>query len=243
MSSGERTGRASTRVAREIVSDIRNQALRPGARLEPEQQLVERLGASRATVREALRYLELQGALRVQAGPKGGPVVHEPSAGHLASALSLQLQFAQATFRAVLDARQSIYPLLVAQAAENATHDDIAALRGSLMRLRAATSDSAATAREARGFYETVAVASKNVVLGLLVNALHRLSENSGIEYDLEQREASARQSEKILRAIEARDAETASVISKRMLAAGRRYWERTAPDRLDAQVAWIETK
>ena len=241
MRSDDRSHRASTRVAREIVSEIRDQALRPGAKLAPEHLLVERHRVSRATVREALRYLELQGALRVKSGPKGGPVVHEPSVGHLAGGLSLQLQFAQATFRSVLDARRSIYPVLVAEAAHNATADDMVALRASLARLRAAASDSAATAREACGFYELVAAASKNVVLGFLVNALHQLSENSGIEYDLEQREASARQTEKILRAIEAGDAETASAISKRMLAAALRYWEKTAPERLNARVAWID--
>jgi len=38
-----------------------------------------------------------------------------------------------------------------------------------------------------------------------------------------------------------AADAETASAISKRMLAAALRYWEKTAPERLNARVAWID--
>ena len=96
------------RVARNIVSDIRNRSLRPGSKLEPEHVMVEQQGAARATVREALRFLEFQGALGIKAGPGGGPVVNVPGLDHLTSALSLQLQFADATFRSVLDARRAI---------------------------------------------------------------------------------------------------------------------------------------
>ena len=137
-----------------------------------------------ASTREALRYLELQGALRIKAGPGGGPVVDIPSADQLASGLSLQLQFADASFRSVLEARRSIHPVLVAEAAENATEEDIIALQASVNRLKEATTDSASTTLAARKFYQLVAAASKNLVLGFLVNALHRLSENAGIEYD-----------------------------------------------------------
>ena len=240
MEASRRNERASTRVARNIVDDIRVRDLPPGSRLEPEHVMVEKQGASRATVREALRFLELQGALTIKAGPGGGPVVNVPSVDHLASALSLQLQFANATFQSVLEARRSIYPVLVAEAAEHATPEDIDALRASLQRLKAATGDSEATTREARHFYEHVAAASRNLVLGFLVNALHRLSEHSGIEYDAEQRQANARQTEKILRAIESGDAEQAQAISKKMHAAARRYWEKKAPDLLTTPVSWV---
>jgi GntR family transcriptional regulator, transcriptional repressor for pyruvate dehydrogenase complex len=232
--------RAATRVARNIVSDIQERALRPGAKLDPEHLMIQKFGVARATVREALRFLELQGALRIKAGPGGGPVVSVPDTDHLASAISLQLQFANATFEAVLDARRSIYPVLVAEAAENASHQDIAALRRCVERLSAATEDSDETAREARHFYELVAVASNNLVLGFLVNALHRMSQHSGIVYDVEQRQASARNADKILQAIEAGDAEKARAVSKTMHAAAKRYWEKNAPDLLNTPVSWM---
>lgn len=232
--------RAATKVARNIVSDIQERGLRPGAKLDPEHVMIQKLGVARATVREALRFLELQGALRIKAGPGGGPVVSVPDIDHLASAISLQLQFANATFQAVLDARRSLYPVLVAEAAENASHQDIAALRRCVQRLNEATGDSDATSREARHFYELVAVASKNLVLGFLVNALHRMSQRSGIVYDLEHRQANARNTERILQAIEAGDAEKAHAISKKMHVAARRYWEKNAPDLLAKPVSWM---
>ena len=232
--------RASTRVARNIANDIQERQLPAGTKLDSEHVMIEKQGASRATVREALRLLELQGALKMKAGPGGGPVVSVPGVDHLAGALSLQLQFANATFRAVLEARRSIYPILVAEAAENATDEDIQALKASLQRLYDASEDSDAAAREARHFYELVAVASKNLVLGFLVNALHHLSEHSGINYDMQHRQASARQADRILRAIEQRDAEQAQALSKKMHAAAWRYWETNAPELLNAPVSWV---
>ena len=235
-----RSERASTRVARNIVSDIQQRQLPPGAKLDSEHVMVEKQAASRATVREALRYLELQGALTMKAGPGGGPVVNEPGVDHLAGALSLQLQFANATFRTVLQARRSIYPVLVAEAAENATAQEIEALRASVSALSAAVNEPDLATRAARHFFELVAAASKNLVLGFLVNSLHYLSEYSGIEYDLQHRQASARQAERILQAIERRDADGAKVLSEKMHAAAWRYLEKNAPELLNAPVSWI---
>ncbi len=239
MTASNATERAATRVARRIVSDIQRRDLRPGTRLDPEHVMVEKQGVARGTVREALRFLELHGTVKVRPGPRGGPVVTVPQLDHLVSALSLQLQFADATFRSVLEARRSIYPVLVAEAAENATDDDIAALRASLDRLDDALHSSEATTREARQFYELVAVASKNLVLGLLVNALHQMSD-AGIDYHREQREANLKQSGRILQAIERGDPDKARSVSEKMHAAARRYWETSAPELLDAPVTWM---
>lgn len=236
----EKPERAAVRVARNIVNEIKQRALKPGTPLEPEHVMVEKQGVARATVREALRFLELQGALRIKAGPGGGPIVAVPDAGDLTSALSLQLQFADATFRSVIDARRSVYPILAGQAAQNATNQDIETLHGSIDRLRASVEDSDALAAEARRFHELVAAASNNLVLGFLLNALHRMSENAAIQYDLEQRRASVRQMTKILAAIEKGDAEAAQAVTERMLKAALRYWEKTAPELLNEPVSWM---
>jgi DNA-binding FadR family transcriptional regulator len=236
---GSRPERAAVRVARNIVNDIKVRSLGPGTPLEPEHIMVEKQGVARATVREALRFLELQGALRIKAGPRGGPVVSVPGVADLTSALSLQLQFADASFRSVIDARMAIYPVLAGQAAKHATHQDIRALHQCIDRLREAVKESDALAAEARQFQELVAVASKNLVLGFLLNALHRMSENAGIEYDFDQRQASVRQMAKILQAIEKSDSEAAQAVTERMLKAALRYWEKAAPDLLNEPVSW----
>jgi len=232
--------RVAIKVARDIVGDIQARSLRPGTKLDPEHVMIQKFGVSRATVREALRFLELQGTLRIKAGPGGGPVVSVPDTDNLTSAISLQLQFANASFKAILDARRSVYSSLVAEAADNANHQDLVALRNCVDLLEEVVDDPDLHTREARRFYELIAVASKNLVLGFLVNALHRMSQHSGIVFDLEHRRAHAKNSRLILEAIEAGESEEARLMSQRMHSAAKRYWEKHAPELLEMPVSWI---
>ncbi len=234
--------RAAVRVARKLVSEIRRRGLQPGAQLASEHRMVEEFGVSRATVREALRFLELQGALRIKAGPGGGPVVSVPGGDHLASVLSLHLQFADASFSSVVDARRAIYPVLASQAAENAGPQDIATLQESIARIQACVHDSGLFREEVRRFMSLVATASGHRVLALLVDALHRMSEGAGAEWDEKQRRSALRSYEKAFRAIESGEPEEARSIMEKSLAAAARYWERTAPDELKQPVAWIDS-
>jgi DNA-binding FadR family transcriptional regulator len=239
MSSKATQERAAIRIARQLVSQIRRRRLRPGTKLDAEHRMVEELGVARATVREALRFLELQGALRIKAGPGGGPVVSVPGADHLASVLSLHLQFADASFRSVVDARCSIYPVLAAEAAENASPEDVVTLQESIARQHAGVGDPELFTEEARRFMHLLAAASGNRVLALLVDALHRMSEGFGV-WDERQRRSALRSYERVVGAIERGEADEARSIMAKSLAAGVRYWERTAPDELKQPVAWI---
>ena len=234
--------RAAVRIARKLVNEIRRRRLRPGTQLVSEHRMVEELGVARATVREALRFLELQGALRIKAGPGGGPVVSVPGANHLASVLSLHLQFADASFRSVVDARRSIYPVLAAQAAENASREDIVTLHESIARMHAGVRDPDLYREEARRFMNLIATASGNRVLAILVEALHRMSGESGAAWDEKQRRSALRSYERAIRAIENGESEEARTIMEKTLAAGVRSWERTAPDELKQPVAWIDS-
>jgi GntR family transcriptional repressor for pyruvate dehydrogenase complex len=234
--------RAAVRVARKLVNEIRRLRLRPGTQLDSEHRMVEELGVARATVREALRFLELQGALRIKAGPGGGPVVSVPGADHLASVLSLHLQFANASFSSVVDARRAIYPVLAAQAAEKASRQDIATLQESIARMHTCVQDWELFREEARRFMSLVATASGNRVLALLVDALHRMSEGAGAEWDEKQRRSALLSYEMVIRAIESGEPEQARSIMAKSLAAAARYWERTAPDELKEPVAWIDS-
>jgi GntR family transcriptional repressor for pyruvate dehydrogenase complex len=234
--------RAAVRVARKLVSGIRRRRLRPGAKLVAEHRMVEEFGVARATVREALRFLELQGALRIKAGPGGGPVVSVPGADHLASVLSLHLQFADASFRSVVDARVAIYPVLAAQAAENASHQDIATLQESISRMHDGVRDPDLFREEARRFMALMATASGNRVLAVLVDALHTMSGETGAGWDEKQRRSALRSYERAGRAIEDGEPDEARSIMEKSLAAAARHWERVAPDELKQPVGWIDS-
>ncbi len=232
--------RVAVQIARKIAGEISRGEMRPGTKLPSEHQMVEELGVARATVREALRFLELQGALRIKAGPGGGPVVSVPGTEHLASALSLQLQFAGAPYDAVLRARSAIYPVLAAEAAENADHQDIELLRQSLADMAAHADDPDFVLHEHRRFQALVASASGNMVLGLFVNALHRISELKAIKLDSKWAHGAVRDFEKVVAAIERRDPEAARQATFAHLEAARRYIERAVPERMKEPVEWV---
>ena len=233
--------RAATRIARKLVSEIRRRRLRPGTKLDAEHRMVEDLGVARATVREALRFLELQGALRIKAGPGGGPVVSVPGAEHLASVLSLHLQFAGASFQSVVDARRSIYPVLAAEAAERARREDVLPLQESIARMHAGLQDGELFNVEARRFMSLLATASGNRVLALLVDALHRMSEGTG-SWPERQRRSALQSYDQVVEAIERGEPDEARSIMAKSLAAAARYRERTAPDELKQPVAWMDS-
>ena len=79
-------------LAQRIVRDIHRLRLEPGDKLPAEKLMMEQYDAGRGTLRESLRYLELQGVLSFKPGPGGGPVVEKPGAESLAATLALLLQ-------------------------------------------------------------------------------------------------------------------------------------------------------
>src|SRR4051794_18860504 len=59
-------------LAQRLINEIIEGDLRPGAMLPPEKEMLGRFGVGRASLREALRHLELQGVLSIRPGPGGG---------------------------------------------------------------------------------------------------------------------------------------------------------------------------
>ncbi|MXU65197.1 FadR/GntR family transcriptional regulator [Oceanomicrobium pacificus] len=70
-------------VAQQIADRILDGALRPGDRLPPERELVETLGVSRATLREALIALEIAGFVANRFGAGMSVADHPPAANTL----------------------------------------------------------------------------------------------------------------------------------------------------------------
>src|SRR3972149_1020791 len=66
------TMRSSPRIFREVEALVMRTGLRPGTRLPPERELAGTLGASRASVRQALAVFEHWGLLAPRRGGGGG---------------------------------------------------------------------------------------------------------------------------------------------------------------------------
>jgi GntR family transcriptional repressor for pyruvate dehydrogenase complex len=120
-----------TRVSQEAVAQILNliqsKHLDPGDRLPGERQLVESLGVSRTSVREALRSLEGMGLIEVRAGV--GAFVKHPVSEFVQTALPHPLLVDRETLKKLFDLREIIEAGAVAAAAVKATPDDLKHIR------------------------------------------------------------------------------------------------------------------
>jgi GntR family transcriptional regulator, transcriptional repressor for pyruvate dehydrogenase complex len=93
-----------------------------------EDDLVERFGVSRPTLRQAIRMLQTDGLLRVRRGNSGGFFASTPSVQTVARAASLLLRQEGATTEHVDEVSRLTAPAVAARAATNADADDRAAL-------------------------------------------------------------------------------------------------------------------
>lgn len=238
-----RRAKAATVLAKTIVSEIRRRGLLPGDKLLSEQKMVERYGVARGSLREALRYLELQGVLRIKSGPGGGPVIDMPNGRHFASTLALMLQFVGTRFRAIVETRWVAEPGIAALAAERATDEDLAALRACLAAMRAHLADAARFQDENRRFHDLIAFASGNPVFRYLLPALHWISDGARVQYRPDERRHIVRANRQILAAIEGRDAMAAYESMRRFFAASLAYLDRSHPDLMARPVAWSDSE
>jgi GntR family transcriptional repressor for pyruvate dehydrogenase complex len=108
---------------------IQDGTLRPGERLPPERELAAQLQVSRASVREALRSLELQGLLSSRQG--SGTFIAAISQEELLRAFARLTEEGQ-TLRDIFELRFLLEPPIAAMAARRATPQDIARLEATL---------------------------------------------------------------------------------------------------------------
>jgi GntR family transcriptional regulator, transcriptional repressor for pyruvate dehydrogenase complex len=100
--------------------------LAPGAALPTEQELSERFGVHRSTVREALRQVEQEGLLQRREGRR--LFVCLPGVHELAPRATRLLLLHQATFQELWDVALTLEPLSARLAAHQRTDDDLALL-------------------------------------------------------------------------------------------------------------------
>jgi GntR family transcriptional repressor for pyruvate dehydrogenase complex len=228
-------------LAQRIVSEIADQGLSPGTPLLSEKDMLEEYQVARGTLREALRFLEIQGVISIKTGPGGGPVVSEPKSRHLASIIAMMLQLDGATYRAVLEARTTLEPSLARKAAERATDDDLVAIHDSVVRMHERIDDPEFFLEENEVFHDLVAASAGNQVFSLVMSSLNWICDGTalGVAYPLETREAVAKEHGRIYQAIKSRDGERAAAAMAVHIGDHMAYMERVYPQLIDAPLRW----
>jgi GntR family transcriptional repressor for pyruvate dehydrogenase complex len=230
-------------IAQRIVRDIDQNNLGPGDRLPPERVMTQTYEAGRGTLRESLRFLELEGVLSFKPGPGGGPVIETPDASNLATTLTLLMQFGQARYRVVSEARQAFEPLMAQLAAERIDAKELAELEQNLFDMETDIADIDAYLFNNRRFHEIIAWASGNSLFGYLVDVMVGAMDISGaaqgIEYPVRRRNAVLAAHRRIYDTIRDGDSAQAGEAMRRHVAEYVTYAERKFPAALDNLIKW----
>ncbi len=228
-------------LAQQIVADINQRGNRVGDRLPPERLMLEEYNVGRGTLRESLRFLELQGVIRLRPGPGGGPVVQQPDSTALATSLTLLLQFENAPFRTIAESRVGLEPIMARLAAERMGDEQLADLKASVDTMKLHLGDQRVFLEENKRFHDVIAHGSGNAMFGYLIDALLDILDGSaiGIDYPEVRREAVQEAHAQIYEAIAARDPLAATEAMSDHIDQYMRYAERKFPDVLDEPITW----
>ena len=143
--------------------------LRAGDQLPPERQLAEQFQVSRASVREALRTLELLGIVETRAG--GGTFVRQTSPDDLARPLTNLIARGH-SLADTIEFRGLIEPAIAALAAERITATQLAELSEIFAEQERKIAAGEPYAEEDTRFHELIGEASRNELLTTMLGVV-----------------------------------------------------------------------
>lgn len=241
---GMRPQKTAVLVAQKIVADIQARGNIIGDRLPSERLMLENYQIGRGTLRESLRFLELQGVIMLKPGPGGGPVVQDPDGSSIATALTLLLQFENAPFRTISEARAGLEPMMAQLAANRMNDKQLSELGHNVERMGNNLGDESIFLDTNRQFHRVIAHGSGNKMFGYLVDSLLGMLDGSaiGFDYPEHRRIAVYEAHSHLYEALVARDPLASQESMSEHIASYARYAERKFPELMDAPVSWTAT-
>src|ERR1700678_3580094 len=164
--------KASDVLAGELRERILTGELAEGDPLPAERELVKQTQMSRATVREALRILEVQNLVRVRAGRAGGAFVQRPTTKSMASTVSMLIRGRQIKLADLMETREALEPFCAELAARKRTDDDLAVLDQANSDIADPGADLSAFLQANLDWHVGVAMAGRNELLIGFMTAL-----------------------------------------------------------------------
>ena len=215
-----------------IKQMIQQGELRPGDRLPPEQELSERLGLSRSSMREAVKALEAMRILDVRRGD--GTYVTSLQPSLLLEAMSFVLDFHEShAVLEVFEVRRIVEPASAGIAARRAGPEQVAEMREHLTKVHGDTPSDELVEHDGV-FHRMIASATGNDYLVSLLETISSQTARARIWRALTQEGAVPRtlhEHERILDAIESGDAEMARA-AMIVHIAGVEHWLHDAAER-----------
>jgi GntR family transcriptional regulator, transcriptional repressor for pyruvate dehydrogenase complex len=229
-------------IARQIVHEIAAAGMTPGTVLPPESEMLARYGASRGSVREALRILEVKGLIHVKPGPGGGPVVADWSSAEFGRSATFFFHLQGATFRDLLEARMVVEPVMARLAAQRKSPQVDDLLRDNLQRARSVDAADKEAAMEVSGeFHKILSGSSKNPVLDIIGRSLTDIYNGrvKTLEPTTAVKDKNLNDHERIAEAVRAGDAEGAERLMHEHMLHLFTYLTKLYPELLGQVVTW----
>ncbi|GFG82810.1 GntR family transcriptional regulator (plasmid) [Mycobacterium paragordonae] len=152
-------------LAGQLRERILNGELAEGTPLPAERELVKQTQMSRATVREALRILEVQNLVRVKAGRAGGAFVQRPTTKSMANSVSMLIRGRHIKLADLMETREAVEPFCAELAAGNRTDEDLTKLDRANEAIADLTADLDQFLQSNLDWHVGVAMASHNELL------------------------------------------------------------------------------
>ena len=172
--SAVRPKRAFEEICVQIRKEIQSGRLGAGDKLPAERDLAQQFGVSRATVREALRALEIGGVVSLYKGATGGAVVQSGTPEPITRTMQDLLSLGGISLEDFTEARVCLQSEIIRLACERATEADFAAMEDNIARTRAIDITQNPDQRTDLNveFYSLLAAATRNAALETLMRAL-----------------------------------------------------------------------
>jgi len=211
-------------IARQIRQAIVEGRLRADDRLPGEEELAERYGVSRPTIREALKRLAAQNLIRSRRGPAGGTFVNRPSQEEMRDALAttamLGVGLGEFDLADVAQARRELELVCCRLAAQNRDPEQLAIMAEELNRqAQGDLSDEAFCASDVR-FHRALVDATNNRILQLvMVTVIEALQPVMNmVVFRFRERTLVVDQHHRLLEALKTGDAEAACAALKEQM-------------------------
>jgi len=166
---------ADTRITAKLIGNIKRRistgAIVPGAKFPPERELAKEFGVNRASLRQALKVLEIMGVLTQRVGD--GTYLSASAESILKEPLDFLILLDDLSHHELMETRMIVEPELAARAAERATTEDLVGLRRAIAAMENCRTNQERLEADL-AFHQCIFRASGNRICHLLFNVIHR---------------------------------------------------------------------
>jgi GntR family transcriptional repressor for pyruvate dehydrogenase complex len=164
------------RITATLISELKKQivsgAIAPGDKFPPERELAKTFRVNRASMRQALKVLESMGVLSQRVGD--GTYLSNSADTLLREPLDFLVLLDDLSQQDLTDTRLIVEPELTAKASEQATGEDLAAMRTAIAAMEKSRNARERIAADLE-FHHAILRASGNRICQLLIDGVHRL--------------------------------------------------------------------